>query len=136
MAALDTNVLVRWLTDDDADQCALVDGLLDVTAEKEQRLFVSVTVVLETEWVLRSRYRFDKPALITALDALLGVAELEFQHESALEQALWHFKQLGSADFADCLHLALAAEAGRLPLWTFDARAAKLEGVALLGAQP
>lgn len=136
MAALDTNVLVRWLVDDDAGQSAIVDGLLVLAAGKEDRLFVSVTVVLETEWVLRSRYRFDKPSVIAALDALLGVAELEFQTEPVLEQALWLFKQLSSADFADCLHLALATEAGRGPFLTFDQRASRLDGAALLGTPP
>lgn len=54
MAALDTNVLVRWLTDDDAKQSAIVASLLERAATKEARLFVPVTVILETEWVLRS----------------------------------------------------------------------------------
>ena len=132
MAALDTNVLVRWLTDDDAQQNAVVASLLASAAKKNQRLFVTVTVILETEWVLRSRYRFDKPAVTSALDALLGVSELEFQTEPALEQAMWHFKQAGSPDFADCLHLALVCQAGKGPLLTFDERASKLQGFQLL----
>lgn len=135
MAALDTNVLVRWLVDDDARQSAVVDALLALKAEQDERLFVAVTVMLEIEWVLRSRYRFDRLSLIAALDALLGVAELEFQHEPVLEQALWRFKQLGSANFADCLHLALATQAGSVPFLTFDERAAKLDGATLLGGR-
>lgn len=136
MAAVDTNVLVRWLVDDDATQCAIVDALLASTADKEERLFVTLTVVLETEWVLRSRYHFDKSAVTVALDALLGVEELEFQQESAVEQALWRFKQRATADFADCLHLALVADADRLPFMTFDERASRLGGAALLGSGP
>lgn len=85
MAALDTNVLVRWLTADDVKQCAVVANLLEIAAKKEERFFVPVTVMLETEWVLRSRYRFDKPAVTAALDALMGVSELEVQSEPALE---------------------------------------------------
>ena len=53
MAALDTNVLVRWLTDDDANQSAVVASLLGATAKNDARLFVPITVMLETEWVLR-----------------------------------------------------------------------------------
>ena len=132
MAALDTNVLVRWLTDDDAKQSDVVASLLESAAKNDARLFVPVTVILETEWVLRSRYRFDKPSVTAALDALLGVAELEFQTEPALEQALWLFKQTGSPDFADCLHVALVSQAGQGPLLTFDERASKLEGAQLL----
>ena len=101
MAALDTNVLVRWLTDDDAKQSVIVARLFELAIEKDERLFVPATVILETEWVLRSRYRFDKPLVTAALDVLLGVTELEFQTEPALEQALWLFKQAGAPDFAD-----------------------------------
>lgn len=132
MAALDTNVLVRWLTDDDAKQSVIVARLFELAIEKDERLFVPATVILETEWVLRSRYRFDKPLVTAALDALLGVTELEFQTEPALEQALWLFKQAGAPDFADCLHVALVSQAGQGPLLTFDERAGKLDGAQLL----
>ena len=132
MAALDTNVLVRWLTDDDEKQSVIVARLFELAIEKDERLFVPATVILETEWVLRSRYRFDKPLVTAALDALLGVTELEFQTEPALEQALWLFKQAGAPDFADCLHVALVSQAGQGPLLTFDERAGKLDGAHLL----
>lgn len=132
MATLDTNVLVRWLTDDDAKQSVIVARLFELAIEKDERLFVPATVILETEWVLRSCYRFDKPLVIAALDALLGVIELEFQTESELEQALWLFKQAGAPDFADCLHVALVSQAGQGPLLTFDERAGKLDGAQLL----
>ena len=133
MAALDTNVLVRWLTDDDAAQSAVVAGLFESSAQSNERLFVTLTVMLETEWVLRSRYRFDRASVTAALDALLSTAELEFQTESALEHALWLFKQAGAPDFADCLHVALANQTGHGPLLTFDKRASQLEGARLLG---
>jgi predicted nucleic-acid-binding protein len=132
MAALDTNVLVRWLTNDDAKQSAVVASLFETTAKNDEQLFVPVTVMLEMEWVLRSRYRFDKPTVIAALDALLGTTELEFQTEPALEQALWLYKQTGSPDFADCLHVALICQVGHKPLLTFDEQASKLEGAQLL----
>lgn len=53
MATLDTNVLVRWLTDDDAKQSVIVARLFELAIEKDERLFVPATVILETEWVLR-----------------------------------------------------------------------------------
>ena len=134
MAALETNVLVRWLTDDDAGQSTRVASLLKDKANNGERLFIPVTVMLELEWVLRSRYRFDKAAITSALDALLSVTELEFQTEPALEQALWLFKQAGAPDFADCLHVALVSKSGQGPLLTFDERASKLVGAELLKA--
>jgi predicted nucleic-acid-binding protein len=134
MAALDTNILVRWLTDDDAGQSTRVASLLEDKANNGERLFVPVTVMLELEWVLRSRYRFDKAAITSALDALLSVTELVFQTEPALEQALWLFKQAGAPDFADCLHVAVVSQSGQGPLLTFDERDTKLEGAELLKA--
>ena len=88
--------------------------------------------MLEVEWVLRARYHCDRQKVTAALNALLDVAELEFQTEPALEQALWLFKQSGSRDFADCLHIALVNQAGRGPLLTLDDRASKIEGAQLL----
>lgn len=132
MAALDTNVLVRWLTNDDVKQCAIVARLFDEAIRKGERLFVTVTVMLEVEWVLRARYQYDRRNVTAALNALLDVTELEFQTEPALEQALWLFKQTGSRDFADCLHIALASQTSQGPLLTFDERASRIEGAKLL----
>lgn len=128
MAALDTNVLVRWLTNDDVAQCAAVARLFDGATGQGARFFVTTTVVLELEWVLRSRYRYSKAQVLAALNALLEVTELEFQTEPALEQALWLFKQTGARDFADCLHIALVSQAGHGPLLTLDERAARIPG--------
>ena len=132
MAALDTNALVRWLTGDDAAQCAVVERLRDAALSADERLFVPVTVLLELEWVLRARYEFDRNAVTAAMDALLSVDELEIHEQLAAARALWLFKQKGAPDFADCLHIGLAAQAGKEPLLTFDRRAAKLAGAQLL----
>jgi predicted nucleic-acid-binding protein len=133
MAALDTNVLVRWLTNDDAQQSQAAERLLTQTSTSGERLFVPVTVVLELEWVLRSRYGFHRADVTAALDGLLSAMELELENEPAVEQALWRYKQTGAPDFADCLHAAVVSQADRGPMWTFDARAARLEGVRSIG---
>lgn len=132
MPALDTNVLVRWLTNDEPEQAAAAGQLFDAAQASGERLWVAVTVMLELEWVLRSRYGFDRAAVTSALNGLLGTSDLDCQHEAALEVALWRFKQAGSPDFADCLHVALAAQAQADPLWTFDERAARLPGARLI----
>lgn len=90
-----------------------------------------VTVMLELEWVLRSRYAFDKPSLLRAFNALLETRELEFQTEAAIERALHLYRQ-GSAEFADCLHAGLCGDAGRLPLLNFDEKAARSPEVQLV----
>jgi predicted nucleic-acid-binding protein len=72
--------------------------------------------------------------VLQALSNLLSAAELTFESERALEVALQLYRE-GSADFADCLHIALATEAGEQPLWTFDKGAAKIIGAQLLRAR-
>ncbi len=133
MPGLDTNVLVRWLVDDDAAQVARINKVIESAKRNRESFFVSSTVVLELEWVLRSRYQFAKSAVLDAFNALLETQELEFQSENAVEWALHLFRQ-GSAEFADCLHAGLGAMQGRSPLLTFDQKAAKLPGVELIGA--
>ena len=86
MATLDTNVLVRWLVVDDEVQAEVVAGLLASCAERNERLYVPLTVMLELEWVLRSRYRFEKASVLAALDGLMSASELAFQEEAALER--------------------------------------------------
>jgi len=131
MAALDTNVLVRYLVQDEARQGAAARRLIRGAVEAGGALFVPFTVVLELEWVLRSSFGFDKAGVLQALFGLLGSFELVFESEGSVEAALGHYAD-GSADFADCLHAALALMAGEQPLWTFDKAAAKVDGARLL----
>ncbi len=132
MAGLDTNVLVRWLVADDDVQVARVQALLESGRSTGRSFFVPTTVLLELEWVLRSRYRLDKPAILSALNALLETQEFDIQAEAALERALHLYRQ-GRADFAHCLHAGLCGAAGQAPLLTFDAQAARLPQVELIG---
>jgi predicted nucleic-acid-binding protein len=129
--ALDTNILVRLLVQDDEPQVELATKLLERHARRSEYLFVPVTVVLELEWVLRSRYKFKKGDIIEALSSLLTTLELAFESEPALEQALASYED-GTADFGEYLHLALAQQAQALPFWTLDAKASKAVGAKLL----
>ena len=131
MPALDTNVLVRYLVQDDAAQFAAAQRLIRQCVREQQALFVPVTVTLELEWVLRSNFGYAKDETLGALSTLLSAAELSFESEHAIEVALNLYRN-GAADFADCLHVALAAQAGEQPLWTFDKQAAKVSGATAL----
>jgi len=93
---------------------------------------VPVTVMLQLEWVLRASFEYAKDEVMEVLSSLLSAAELSFESERALEVALQLYRN-GTADFADCLHIALAAQAGESPLWTFDRRAAKVSGAQMMG---
>ena len=131
MPALDTNILVRYLVQDDAAQLAATQRLISRCVSEGLTLFVPVTVVLELEWVLRSSFEFGKNDVLLTLSSLFSAAELSFESEQALEMALQLFRNR-SADFADCLHVALATQADEQPLWTFDKSAAKVIGAQLL----
>jgi predicted nucleic-acid-binding protein len=132
MPALDTNVLVRNVVQDDEAQLAGARRLIRKYVAEGQTLFVPVTVTPELEWVLRASFEYEKDEVMEALSSLFSAAELTFESERALEVALQLYRN-GTADFADCLHIALAAQAGESPLWTFDKRAAKVSGARQFG---
>jgi len=131
MAALDTNVLVRYLVRDDAAQLAAARRVIRSCIDTGEVLFVPVSVSLELEWVLRSGFGIGKDDVIRTLSQLLSSAELSFESEGALELALLLYRK-GAADYSDCVHVALAAQAGEQPLWTFDKAASRVDGARLL----
>lgn len=129
--SLDTNVLVRLIVRDDEAQAEVAVRVLERHVRRSEKLWIPITVVLELEWVLRSRYKFTKAEVIRAVASLLMTMELVFESEGALEQALASYEE-GAADFGEYLHLALAQYGHALPFWTFDATASKAEGAKLL----
>jgi len=131
MGALDTNVLVRYLVEDDRAQLSLAKRLIQRSVRAGQTLFIPVTVFLELEWVLRTTFGFTKDEVLQCLNSLLASSELSFESEPALELARLLYSR-SSADLSDCLHVALATQAGEQPLWTFDRAASKVEGAKLL----
>jgi predicted nucleic-acid-binding protein len=133
VAALDTNILIRYLVKDDDAQLEAAKTLIRSALAAGETLFIPITVTLELEWVLRSNFKFSKEQVSTTLSSLLAAAELTFESESAAEIALALYKK-NSADFSDCVHIALAHMAGESPLWTFDRVASKMDGAKLLTA--
>jgi predicted nucleic-acid-binding protein len=133
MAALDTNVLVRYLVQDDDLQHAVAKKLIRAVLRAGETLYIPITVMLELEWVLRSNFGFDKEQITLTLASLLAAAELSIESELAVEIALALYKK-NSADFADCVHIALSHMAGESPLWTFDRAASKIDGAKLLSS--
>lgn len=130
--ALDTNVLVRLLVRDDEAQFEAAKRLLDQAAATDEPILIVLCALLETEWVLRSRYRLDKASIAMAFGQLLECRGVAFEHEPTVEEALYTWSQHPSSDFADCLLLARAAQLGRTRFVTFDGGAAKLPHAELL----
>jgi predicted nucleic-acid-binding protein len=112
MIAVDTNVLVRVITNDNTDQARLAMRLLS----RQNSVFVSKTVVLEVEWVLRSAYKIASPFILKALVEFLDRSNVEVEDETAVRSAFDWFRQ--GMDFADALHLASAS--GERDFFTFD----------------
>ena len=133
IAALNTNVLLLFLLQDDAAQSAVAMRLIRQALEAGETLYVPVSVALELEWVPRSRFKLDQAAVAQTFAGLPQTVELNFEATAALE---WAFSEHESsaADFSDCIHAALAWSAGEQPLWTFDKKAAKVGGAKLLTA--
>ena len=119
MIALDTNVVVRFLVNDEISQARRARALIGGNAA-----FVTMTVLLETEWVLRGGYGLPRAEVVRLLRALLGLPDLATEDPQRIARALdWHE---GGIDFADALHLASSSAAERFA--TFDeklVRAAK-----------
>jgi predicted nucleic-acid-binding protein len=101
MLAVDTNVIVRYLTGDDAAQFARAVGVME-----ETDTFVGLTVLLETEWVLRSVYRYGPARVVEALRSLAGLPRVTIEEPSLVSIALEWVEH--GLDFADALHLSKA----------------------------
>lgn len=127
MLGIDTNVLVRYLVRDDAAQFEKARKLIKRETTAGRPVFVSLLVLLETAWVLRSRYGLAKPEILGALSALLDTDDLRLENEPAIEEAIYYWKD-STADFADCLIGAQNRRQGCTATATFDAKAAKLPG--------
>ncbi len=130
MIGLDTNVLVRYLMQDDAKQAAKATRLME-SLTVEVPGFVSIISVVELGWVLTSAYGLTRSQLEQALEALLRTKELVVDRADQVLQALRIFKAT-KADLADCLIERSAAGAGCEQTMTFDVAAAKGAGMILV----
>lgn len=127
MLGVDTNVLVRYLVRDDEAQFEKARKLIKREAAAGRGIFVSHLVVLEIEWVLRSRYGLSKDQIVATISSLLDASDVRFEDEPAVEEALFIWKK-ATADFADCLIGAKNRRLGCRATATFDTKAAKLPG--------
>ena len=113
MRAVDTNIVVRYLTGDDPEQAARARAAVDAGP-----VFASTTVLLESEWVLRSVYGFAANEVAAALRGFAGLPDVSVENPALLAEALARVEE--GMDFADALHLGAAA--GCEAMLTFDRR--------------
>jgi predicted nucleic-acid-binding protein len=100
--AVDTNIIVRYLTADHPEQFAKASALIH-----GEDVYVCTTVLLETEWVLRRGYRFNRDQITAALTAFAGLPRITLEDPALAAKALEWMRN--GMDFADALHLAKAA---------------------------
>jgi len=124
--AVDTNILVRLLEQDDPAQTASADFY----QKKGGPLWVSHLVLVETVWVLLSTFGRTKKEILGVLDALLSNVDIHLQEEAIVNAAIETYR-ISKADFSDCLVLETARANGHLPLATFDKNLSKLPDTVL-----
>jgi len=130
MIGLDTNVLVRYIMQDDARQSALATRLVE-SLSVESPGFVPLVSVVELAWVLSSAYALDRGQVVQAVESLLRTKEIVVERAEIVWKALRVF-QRANADFADCLIERSAAVAGCDRTMTFDRGAANSCGMTLV----
>jgi predicted nucleic-acid-binding protein len=125
MIGIDTNVLVRFLVEDDHAQFERAQKLIKRQASEGEGVSINLLVLLETEWVLRSRYDLSKNEIADALSGLLDSTEVRVEDEATVERALFVWKD-SAAEFADCLIGERYRELGCHATASFDTRALKV----------
>lgn len=130
MIALDTNILVRFLVDDEPRQAGMARELLEGLIG-EQSGFVCREVIVELVWVLERTYRFSRERIAGVLDALIATEELQIEASDDVARAALRYGR-GGAGFSDLMIAAAAQRAGAQALYTFDQKAAQIPNATLL----
>src|ERR1700733_11536878 len=127
MLGIDTNVVIRLVISDDAEQTRRARRLVDQALSRDEPVLVSLLVLMESEWALRSRYGFNREALLSIFRALLEARELSLEDEPAVEESLFRWKD-SACGFSDCLITAHNRQMGCRATAPSDGKAARLPG--------
>ena len=123
MIGLDTNVVVRYIMQDDPKQARLASALIEKLTVDDPG-FVPLVGIIELVWVLSSSFELARAQITSALEILLQIKEIQVERAEVVWRALRVYRD-SSADFADCVVERSAAAAGCLRTMTFDRGAAK-----------
>jgi len=130
MIALDTNVLVRFFTQDDPVQCRQTDEVMR-SLSSSNPAWIGLAVLIELEWTLSRTYKVEHASVLRALEDLLDRPEFRIEQIDTVMEALRAFRN-GKAEFADCVIAASARSAGCSRTFTFDRIAARDAGMELI----
>jgi predicted nucleic-acid-binding protein len=128
---IDTNVLVRYLTNDDHEMADRAERLLDHECHPDSQAFINSIVLCETAWVLRRHYRYSKEQIAAVIDALLRAPSFAVEHGQLVEDALDHYRATG-VEFSDAMIGLVNRQSGCAVTATFDRKAAGLDTFRLI----
>ena len=127
LLALDTNVVLRALVQDDPVQTEVAGRYFRRADAGEFRLFISTVVLCELEWVLESHYRLRRSEIVDAMESLLLSPSMEFEDHDAFTRSLAAYRA-GKGDLSDYLILQAARKAGCPPVITFEKKLPREDG--------
>ncbi len=132
MIGIDTNVLVRYLAQDDPEQTMIATELIEKKCIDNNPAFINHIVLCETMWVLERLYNVKKILMIEIIEKILNTEQFEIYEIDIVWKALQEFKHKNKVDFADCLLSLINMDNGCNKTVTFDKAAAKTIGYKLL----
>jgi predicted nucleic-acid-binding protein len=132
MIGLDTNVLVRYLAQDDPFQSRIAEEFIEDSCSEQDPAFINLIVLCETVWVLRCCYDVDRETIAGILEKVIKTEQFQIPNIDLVWRAIKEFKNSG-ADFADCLIAQMNLANGCEQTVTFDRKASKCTGYQLLG---
>jgi predicted nucleic-acid-binding protein len=119
LRALDTNVLLRYIVEDDPAQARRASSIIEDAQKQGERLFLPLLVMCETEWVLDRRYRQTRRAIADGIDQLLDARVFQVEQAALLRACVSRYRT-GKASLADYVIGAVAEKAGCDTTVTFD----------------
>lgn len=125
MKGLDTNVLVRYFTQDDPVQSVAAERCIQSTCTADQPGLIHAVVLCELVWVLETAYGYSRDQIVNVLDLVLRTRQLQVQDREIMREALTVYRS-GKADFADAVIGHGNRTAGCETTYTFDQKAARL----------
>jgi predicted nucleic-acid-binding protein len=125
MISLDTNVLIRYFTEDDPEQSRAAANIIQ-SLTVDAPAFIAEVVVIELTWVLEKRYKYNKEAIVSLLKQLLATEQFVIENAQPLITALLRYEKTNKAQFADAV-IAVKSEAiSAFPIYSFDKNAREL----------
>ena len=131
MIGLDTNILVRYLTQDDPAQARKATDIFEKQLSTQKPGFVSIVTITETVWLLDRAYGYSREEIALAIERMLQTDVLAVENEQEVFTAMTALKD-GTGEFSDALIATLGEKAGCSHTLTFDRKAARLRGFELV----